>query len=385
MSYTALYRKWRPQSFDEVIGQAHITKTLKNQIMTSRIAHAYLFCGTRGTGKTSTAKLLARAVNCENIIDGEPCNTCDNCKNILENRSMNVTEIDAASNNGVDNIREIIDEVKYPPTQGKYKVYIIDEVHMLSIGAFNALLKTLEEPPAHVIFILATTDPQKLPATILSRCQRYNFMRVNIEDMTESLASHMSKENVNIEPKALRYISKISDGSMRDAYSLLDQCISFYYNEDITLQKVLNIMGAVDNEVFYRLTNSIACKASEACMNIIDEIIIQGRDIKQFVNDFIIHLRNLLIVKASKNTQNILNLSKDTTSDLVNQAETLNFETIIKLIEEFSDLESKLKYSTNERILLEVFLIKACNQTTSKQVNVDDLKNIIGELLKKKQ
>lgn len=360
MSYTALYRKWRPKNFDSVVGQQHIVKTLKNQIQSNRIGHAYLFCGTRGTGKTSTAKIFAKAVNCINPSDGEPCNECEACKNISSNRSMNIIEIDAASNNGVDNIREINEEVKYPPTEGKYKVYIIDEVHMLSIGAFNALLKTLEEPPKHIIFILATTDPQKIPVTILSRCQRYDFRRISIKDMVSKLNYYMKQENIVVEDKALKYIANLSDGAMRDAINILDQCIAFYYGEQITLQKVLDTVGAVDTEIFYSFADSLMQKNSVECINIIDEVINCGRDIRQFVTDFIVHLRNLLITKNSKS--NILNLSDESINKLLNQAKNTNDNTLMEFIKEFSDLELKLKYTGNNRIFLEILVIKLCNQ-----------------------
>ena len=234
MSYQALYRKFRPQEFDDVKGQDHIVTTLKNQIKADRIGHAYLFCGTRGTGKTTIAKIFAKAVNCEHPVDGSPCGECPTCRAIAAGNSMNVIEIDAASNNGVDNIRQIREEVEYRPTEGKYKVYIIDEVHMLSIGAFNALLKTLEEPPAYVIFILATTEAHKIPITILSRCQRYDFRRISIDTITARLRELMDAEQVTVEDRALRYIAKAGDGSMRDALSLLDQCIAFNLGKKLT-------------------------------------------------------------------------------------------------------------------------------------------------------
>ena len=246
MSYTALYRKFRPQEFEDVRGQEHIVTTLKNQIQADRIGHAYLFCGTRGTGKTTIAKIFAKAANCERPVGGSPCGECKSCLAIAAGSSMNVIEIDAASNNGVDNIREIREEVAYSPAQGKYKVYIIDEVHMLSIGAFNALLKTLEEPPAYVIFILATTEAHKIPITILSRCQRYDFKRISIDEISSRLAELMGKEQVEAEERAIRYIAKAADGSMRDALSLLDQCIAFYLGQKLTYDRVLDVLGAVD-------------------------------------------------------------------------------------------------------------------------------------------
>lgn len=267
MSYTALYRKFRPTSFDEVKGQDHIVQTLKNQINANRIGHAYLFCGTRGTGKTSVAKIFAKAVNCEHPVDGSPCNECDVCKGINSGSSMNVIEIDAASNNGVDNIRQIRDEIQYTPSSGKYTVYIIDEVHMLSIGAFNALLKTLEEPPSYVLFILATTEPHKIPITILSRCQRYDFKRISIDTIVNRLAELMEKENIEVEEKALQYVAKAADGSMRDALSLLDQCIAFYLGQKLTYENVLEVLGAVDNEIFSRLTRQIINGDVVSCIN----------------------------------------------------------------------------------------------------------------------
>jgi DNA polymerase-3 subunit gamma/tau len=380
MSYTALYRKWRPKSFDDVIGQDHIVKTLRNQIASQRVAHAYLFCGTRGTGKTTTAKIFARAINCTDTINGDACNECELCKDILAGRSMNVIEIDAASNNGVDNIREIREEAKYPPTQGKYKVYIIDEVHMLSIGAFNALLKTLEEPPAHVVFILATTDPQKIPATILSRCQRYDFRRISIEDMVSEIPRYMEQENVVVEDKALRYIAQLSDGAMRDALSILDQCIAFYYGEEITLQKVLDTVGAVDNEVFYRLTAAITQKDSTICMDIVDEIVIAGRDIYQFVLELVVHFRNLLVVKSSNSHSNILDLSQDNINKLASQAEKLSQTAIMGYIQKISELSAQLKYASNDRILLEVLLIKLCEKTVLSSNDYGELLERIAKL-----
>ena len=309
MSYTALYRKFRPDNFKDVKGQDHIVTTLKNQIMADRIGHAYLFCGTRGTGKTSIAKLFAKTVNCENPIDGSPCGECVSCKSIAAGASMNVIEIDAASNNGVDNIREIVDEVSYSPAEGKFKVYIIDEVHMLSIGAFNALLKTLEEPPSYVIFILATTEVHKIPITILSRCQRYDFKRISIETITRRMQELMDAEGVKVEEKALRYVAKTADGSMRDALSLLDQCIAFHFGKELTYDKVLDVLGAVDTEVFSRLFRLVLDRNVLGCINLLEEIIMQGRELTQFVSDFSWYLRNLLLVKTSDNMEDVIDVS----------------------------------------------------------------------------
>ena len=295
MGYTALYRKFRPDTFEDVKGQDHIVKTLKNQIRADRAGHAYLFCGTRGTGKTTIAKILAKAVNCEHPIDGSPCNECASCRAIAAGASMNVIEIDAASNNGVENIREIREEVAYPPTEGKYKVYIIDEVHMLSIGAFNALLKTLEEPPSYVIFILATTEAHKIPVTILSRCQRYDFRRISQETILKRLQDLMEQEHVEAEEKALRYVARKGDGSMRDSLSLLDQCIAFYMGETLTYDRVLDVLGAVDTEVFSELLDHILKDRITDSIALLDRLILDGRDLTQFVSDFTVSYTHLTL------------------------------------------------------------------------------------------
>ena len=306
MSYVALYRKFRPAEFSEVKGQEHIVTTLQNQIKANRIGHAYLFCGTRGTGKTSIAKIFAKAVNCESPVDGSPCGECATCKSIAAGTSMNVIEIDAASNNGVDNIREIRENVAYSPTEGKYKVYIIDEVHMLSIGAFNALLKTLEEPPEYVIFILATTEAHKIPITILSRCQRYDFKRITAETICARLSELMDKESVEVEEKALRYIAKAADGSMRDALRLLDQCIAFYLGKKLTYDNVLEVLGALDTDVYSSLLRKIIKKDIPAVMGDVESIVMQGRELSQFVTEFIQYLRNLLFVQSADHLEDFL-------------------------------------------------------------------------------
>jgi DNA polymerase-3 subunit gamma/tau len=312
MSYTALYRKFRPDIFEDVKGQDHIVNTLRNQIKADRIGHAYLFTGTRGTGKTTIAKLFAKSVNCENPVDGSPCGHCRSCQTIASGASVNVIEIDAASNNGVDNIREIIDEVAYSPVEGKYKVYIIDEVHMLSIGAFNALLKTLEEPPSYVIFILATTEVHKIPITILSRCQRYDFKRITIDTIADRLRELMDKEQVQVEDKALKYIAKTADGSMRDALSLLDQCIAFHFGEELTYDKVLDVLGAVDTEVFARLLELIREHNVTGCISLLEEVVMQGRELTQFVADITWYLRNLLLAKTSDgDIEDVIDMSSD--------------------------------------------------------------------------
>ena len=360
MSYTALYRKFRPDEFEDVKGQDAIVRTLKNQLNADRIGHAYLFCGTRGTGKTTVAKIFAKAVNCEHPVDGSPCGECAMCKSIAAGTSMNVIEIDAASNNGVDNIREIREEVTYRPTEGKYKVYIIDEVHMLSIGAFNALLKTLEEPPEYVIFILATTEAHKIPITILSRCQRYDFKRISIETIAARLRELIDKEGWDVEDKAVRYIAKMADGSMRDSLSLLDQCAAFYMNETLTYDHVLEVLGAVDTEVFSRLLRQLLAMDVHQVIETIDELVMQGRELSQLAADFTWYLRNLLLVKSSDNMEDVLDVSSENLALLKEEAQMIDSDTLIRYIRIFSDLTNQLKYATQKRVLLEVTLIKLC-------------------------
>lgn len=360
MSYTALYRKFRPDSFAEVKGQDAIVRTLKNQIRAQRIGHAYLFCGTRGTGKTTVAKILAKAVNCEHPIDGNPCNECETCRAIAAGTSMNVIEIDAASNNGVDNIREIREEVAYSPTSGRYKVYIIDEVHMLSIGAFNALLKTLEEPPSYVIFILATTEAHKIPITILSRCQRYDFKRIARTTIVDRLQELMDEEQVEVEEKALRYIAKKGDGSMRDALSLLDQCIAFYLGEKLTYEHVLDVLGAVDTDEFSKLLREILDRDVTQVILHLENMIMQGRDLSQLVTDFTWYLRNLLLLKSSDNMEDVLDVSAENLEQLKEEAAMVRDDTLMRYIRIFSELQNQIKYAGSKRVMLEVALIKIC-------------------------
>ncbi len=363
--YTALYRKLRPKKFSDVVGQTHIVQTLQNQINSGRIFHAYLFCGTRGTGKTSTAKIFAAAVNCTAQNGAEPCGECQVCREIERQNSLNVIEIDAASNNGVENIRDIREEVRYAPTEGKYKVYIIDEVHMLSAGAFNALLKTLEEPPSYVIFILATTDPHKIPATIHSRCQRFDFRRIPLEEMVQAIKGYAVSEGINIEDEALRYIVRICDGAMRDALSILDQCVTFFYGEHITLEKVLGIVGSADDAVFFKITEALNSQNSIACLDIIQETVMSGRDISRFVADLTVHLRNLLISKNTDFNSHALDLSNETKPKYREFAESISQDTLIYYLNELSALQQQMKFSSNERILFEVLCIKLCHPFTS--------------------
>lgn len=382
MAYTALYRKFRPQTFGGVIGQEHIVRTLKNQMKTGRASHAYLFCGTRGTGKTSTAKIFARAINCENLTeDGEPCNECAVCRDILAGRSVNVIEIDAASNNSVENIREIREEVKYPPTQGKYKVYIIDEVHMLSNSAFNALLKTLEEPPEHVIFILATTDPQKVPATILSRCQRFDFHRITTEEIARTLMGYLNEEGFRAREDAVRYIARLGDGSMRDSLSILDQCLAFFSGEEVTLEKVLEVVGAVDRTVLFEMAEALSRRDAKRAMTLVEEMLLAGRDVKQFAAEFLEHIRNLLVTASLSQPGAVLDLSAEEEERLKQTAGLFSPEELVYLMERFSALQSELRYAANERILLEVELMKLCSPWTERDVTT--LAARLGELERK--
>lgn len=360
MSYTALYRKFRPQEFGDVKGQDAVVTTLKNQIESDRIGHAYLFCGTRGTGKTSIAKIFAKAVNCEHPKEGSPCGLCDSCRAVAAGTSLNVIEIDAASNNGVESIRQIREEVSYRPTEGKFKVYIIDEVHMLSIGAFNALLKTLEEPPSYVIFILATTEVHKIPVTILSRCQRYDFKRISVDTICGRLEELLKKEGIEAEEKAIRYIARSADGAMRDALSLLDQCIAFYLGQTLTYEKVLEVLGAVDTEVFSSLLRSILKEDIQETMKAVEELVAQGRELGQFITDFTWYLRNLLLVKCSDGLEDGLDMWAESLSRLKEESKMAKEETVIRFIRIFSELSNQVKYSSQKRVLMEVALIKLC-------------------------
>lgn len=360
MSYMALYRKFRPTRFSEVKGQDHIVKTLENQMRTGRIGHAYLFCGTRGTGKTTVAKILAKAVNCEHPVDGEPCGECEVCKAIAEGSSMNVIEIDAASNNGVDNIREIKEQVQYSPATGKYKVYIIDEVHMLSIGAFNALLKTLEEPPEYVIFILATTEVHKIPITILSRCQRYDFHRITAATIKKQLSDLMEKEHVDAEEKALEYVARMADGSMRDALSLLDQCIAFYLGEKLTYDNVLEVLGTVDIQVYSDLLDMILTQDINGVMDLLEDVARQGREWSQFITDFLWYLRNLLLVGQGNAAEEALEVSTDQLKLLQEKAQHVEENILIRYIRILSELLKRIRYATSKRVLVEVELMKMC-------------------------
>ena len=355
--HNALYRVYRPKNFSDVIGQEHIVRTLKNQIENNNVGHAYLFCGTRGTGKTSTAKIFSRAVNCTNLHNDEPCNECENCREILEDKTMDVVEIDAASNNSVDDIRELRENVKYSPAKAKYKVYIIDEVHMLSQGAFNALLKTLEEPPSYVIFILATTEPHKIPATILSRCQRFDFKRVTVKDISSRMRYICKKEGIEADEKALNLIARNSQGALRDALSILDQCISFEGNK-ISYNDVIELLGSVNIEQLFDLAESIIKEDTRKSLQILNDFIIWGKDVRNLVNDLIDHFRNLMVCKISNDLDEIISLPEETIDLLKQQAETIDTNNLIRILNILSEAQDGMKISSNPRVLMEVTMMK---------------------------
>ena len=379
MSYTALYRKWRPLVFEDVVEQEHVVKTIKNTVMSGRIAHAYLFCGTRGTGKTTMAKIFARSINCLNPKDGDPCNECEICKGILSDSILDVVEIDAASNNSVDNIREIRDEVVYAPSQAKYKVYIIDEVHMLSAGAFNALLKTLEEPPAHVVFILATTDPHKLPATILSRCQRFDFKKITPNSIADRIKLIATASDIQLDNDAAFLIAKLADGAMRDALSILDQCIAVGA-KTITHQDVLDVIGIVSDDFISEIVDYLKDKNIEGLVSGVEKLSSNGRDILRFASDLVMYFRNLLVCKLSKNPVDILDVSRQYVEKMMQQSEFYSKDHIIGIIKELSSFEPQLKYALNQRVFLEVMLISISIGNYGQSTDNNDLLDRISDL-----
>lgn len=362
--YLALYRKYRPQKFSDVVGQNHIVKTLVNQIKFDKISHAYLFTGSRGTGKTSVAKIFARAINCTNLAeDGSPCGNCDVCKS-LEGTNIDVLEIDAASNNGVDEIRELREKVKYPPVVGKYKVYIIDEVHMLSISAFNALLKTLEEPPVNTVFILATTEVHKLPATILSRCLRFDFKLVSLEDLTGLLKNILTKENIKFEDSAVNVIARAGEGSVRDTLSIADRCVSFA-GDELTYQKVIDVLGVSKRETLIKMTDMILARDIGNALTEIDNVLSSGKSPLVFSNDMISYFRDLLLIYSLKDKSREIVVVKDDIYELMkNQAEAEHYVEILKSIEVLSGVEQELRFSAQPRIVLETAIIKIINESS---------------------
>ncbi|WP_304341656.1 DNA polymerase III subunit gamma/tau [Metaclostridioides mangenotii] len=375
--HKALYRTYRPQTFDDMVGQRHVIKTLKNQIKNDNIGHAYLFSGTRGTGKTSTAKIFARAVNCLNSVDQEPCNKCETCESILNDNTMDTIEIDAASNNSVDDIRELRESVKYSPTNCKYKVYIIDEVHMLSQGAFNALLKTLEEPPSYVIFILATTEPHKIPATILSRCQRFDFKRVTVDEIVKRMQEICAEENIEAEEKALNLIATNSQGALRDALSILDQCMSF--GEDkITYDDVVELMGTVNIDQLFDLSQYIIDQDIKKSLQSLNEFISWGKDIRNLINDLISHFRNIMVCKVSKDMEDILSLPEDTIEKIFEQSEGVEINSLIRILNVLSETQDSIKSSSNPRVMVEVAVMKIAQPIfeDSKEALLDRIENL---------
>ncbi len=355
--YTALYRAYRPEVFDDMLGQEHIVKIIKNQLLTGSVSHAYLFCGTRGTGKTSTARLLAKGVNCLAEEGNRPCGVCENCKAIKDGVFMDVIEIDAASNNGVENIRELRESVKYPPAIGRKKVYIIDEVHMLSTGAFNALLKTLEEPPENVMFILATTEPQKLPATILSRCMRLDFKRVPERILAQGMEKICKDKGIEIESGAIKLIATNADGSVRDGLSILDQCISAG-QKVITRNDVLEFIGTVGEEVFMEMTSFVKYKNTSEALLLLEKVLADGKDVRQFMKDWLAHYRSLLIIKFIKNPEDLLNMSCENVDRMREQSDRLDLNEINDAILGLAGIISEAKWSTQPRILLELGIVK---------------------------
>ncbi len=377
MEYTALYREWRPDTFDEVVGQDHVIRVLKNQITSRRISHAYLFCGPRGTGKTSTAKIFAKAINCLDPDDGNPCGSCSVCATIDSENNMDVIEMDAASNTSVDYVREIRDKIKFPPAEGKYRVYIIDEVHMLSTSAFNAFLKTLEEPPEHIVFILATTEPHRLPSTVLSRCQRFDFRRITVNVIVDRLRTIINKMGIEAEDSALETIARWSEGGMRDSISLLDQCISFcgsYISED----DVLAILGTASREFLFEVVNNIMEGDIASLLIQIDNLVEEGRDISVFIKDLINHLRNLLIVDICQDPSGLIDVSQSTLEQYRHQASKMNQSRIIRAIEILTELDAETKWNTKPRVMLEMAMVKICRPQDGQ--SLEDLMDRIAVL-----
>ena len=377
MEYTALYRKFRPLTFDEIVGQEHIVKTIKNEIINNRVGHAYLFNGGRGTGKTSAAKILARAVNCLNPKDGEPCNECEICKAALEGSLTDIVEMDAASNNSVEDVRAIRDEVNFLPTLAKYRVYIIDEVHMLSTGAFNALLKTLEEPPAHVKFILATTEPQKLPATILSRCQRFDFKKISNQNIEKRLDFVCKESKIDITPEAKKLIAILAEGAMRDALSILERCMQ--EEELITEDLVKELVGIPKTENVNQITTSILNKDTENALKTIDNVLEQGKDISNFLWEIIKYVKDILVYKTNTKLEIY---SEEELANIKKLAEATSKERLISIIYELSNLANEIKWSSQKLIMFQVCIIKLCNNQESNNNIMPQSGNASGTNLK---
>ncbi len=383
-TYQALYRKWRPMKFEDVSGQNQVSDTLKTAIASGRISHAYLFCGTRGTGKTSTAKIFSRAVNCESPVNGEPCNECNTCKGILNGSILDVYEMDAASNRGVENIREIRDEVIYTPVGCKYKVYIIDEVHMLTTEAFNALLKTLEEPPVHTIFILATTEPHKIPATVLSRCQRFDFRRISVNDIAGRIKLIAENENIDVTPEGIEAVAELGDGSMRDAISILDRCITFS-QEKLTAEVIADIMGVVGSGKLFEIVDAICDDDTKVALMGADEILKEGKEAQSLIENLISHFRALLVCKTTDSPQDLLEKTESAVSKYKAQADKLSVERIVYSINALGEYLAQSKWLSDPKLAAEQGVIRLATYNDDESVllkRIEKLEKIIETMSK---
>ena len=385
MSYLVIARKWRPKTFSEVVGQDHITVTLQNAIAQNRIAHAYLFTGPRGIGKTTTARILAKALNCEKGPTEDPCNKCLSCTEITQGNNLDVLEIDGASNRGIEEVRNLRENVKFAPTKGKFKVYIIDEVHMLTPEAFNALLKTLEEPPAHVKFIFATTSPHKVPATILSRCQRFDFKRISINDLVKKLKEIAKSEKFTIDEDALFAVSRVAEGSLRDAESVLDQLASFC-EKKITLKDVNSLLGSVEEDMLFEITQEMIDKDAGAALKLLDKLIEEGKDILQFIAGLLDHFRNILVAKLGKDHKNLIEMPQEYIDKAKKQGESLSVEDLIFGFSIFSKAQETIKKGISARLPLEMAIVKFSYKDKSVQINnilekLDSLEESMPEMM----